>query len=95
MVALNIDSSTDERKENIILTENDIPGAKIPRESLEYGGSVQPNNPCLPCGRDLYPSPHSFCNWRIILKQLVTSVSVIICEYLPCRSMTHGSVNIH
>jgi hypothetical protein len=65
MAALNIDPSTDERKEKIILTENDIPGAKIPRESLEHGGSVQPNNPCMPCGRDSYPSPHSFCNWRI------------------------------
>jgi hypothetical protein len=27
MAALNIDYSTDERKENIILNENDIPGA--------------------------------------------------------------------
>jgi hypothetical protein len=52
MAALNVDSSTDERKEKIILTENDIPGAKIPRESLEHGRSVQPNNPCMPCGRD-------------------------------------------
>ena len=30
-----------------------------------------------------------------ILKQLVSSVSVIIGEYLPCRSRTRGSVNIH
>jgi hypothetical protein len=33
MAALNIDSSTDERKEKIILAEKDIPGAKIPRGS--------------------------------------------------------------
>lgn len=36
MAASNIDSLTDESKEKIILTENDIPGAKIPRESLEH-----------------------------------------------------------
>jgi hypothetical protein len=57
MSALNIGSSTDERKEKIILTENDIPGEKIPLESLEHGGSVHPNNPCMPCGSNVPKSP--------------------------------------
>ena len=68
-------SSNTNQLNNIVisLTEDDIPGTKISRESLEhckiYGGRVQPNNPCILCGHNSYSSSRPFCNWRILEHQ--------------------------
>jgi len=53
------DNSTVPSKEHILLTEEDIPGAKLPRESIVECDSVLPNNPYMLCGLNSDPVSHS------------------------------------
>ena len=61
-------SNTNQLTNNVILTEDDIPGAKIPRESLEYCRiwRMCPAKQSMHALRSQFsPGSRSFCHWMV------------------------------
>ena len=74
-------SNTNQLKNNVIFTEDDIPGAKTPRESSEHCRiwRMCPAKQSMHALRSQFgPSSRSFCNWRISLLSYKTlAVSLV------------------